>query len=216
MWIWSAILAPRGLPYRDLTREEFEQIVQMLSEGISSRRGRAGAFLHRDQVHGILRGRRGARLAAITSGGAIPDTADYDVIEDPQGTFVGKVNEDFAIESSGGDIFLLGNTSWRIRRVEAGKVRVENAHGAPPTVPFWLGEAPARTADLSHAVSSLREAVADRLGDAAGAAQWVGVETGVGQAGAGQIVAYVAGTAAGLGCGPTGRGNVRGRFFFGA
>ena len=209
--LWALIR--RALPYRDLTRDKFEQVVQMLSEGISSRRGRAGAFLHRDQVHGVLRGRRGARLAAITSGGAIPDTADYDVIEDPQGTFVGKVNEDFAIESSGGDIFLLGNTSWRIRRVEAGKVRVENAHGAPPTVPFWLGEAPARTAELSHAVSSLREAVADRLSDAAGAAQWLGVETGVDQAGAEQIVAYVAETAAVLGCVPTERAIVAERFF---
>src|SRR5439155_557378 len=161
--LWALIR--RTLPYHHLPREEFEQIVQMLSEGISSRRGRAGAFVHRDQIHGVLRGRRGARLAAITSGGAIPDTADYDVIEEPQGTFVGKVNEDFAIESQGGDIFLLGNTSWRIRRVEAGKVRVENAHGAPPSVPFWLGEAPARTAELSQAVSALRQTVADRLGE---------------------------------------------------
>ena len=209
--LWALIR--RALPYRDLTRDKFEQVVQMLSEGISSRRGRAGAFLHRDQVHGVLRGRRGARLAAITSGGAIPDTADYDVIEDPQGTFVGKVNEDFAIESSGGDIFLLGNTSWRIRRVEAGKVRVENAHGAPPTVPFWLGEAPARTAELSHAVSSLRQAVADRLGDAGGAAQWLVAETGVDQAGAEQIVAYIGETAAVLGCVPTERAIVAERFF---
>src|SRR2546426_3004879 len=182
--LWQ--LVRRAYPYRHLARDTFEVLLQMVSEGISSRRGRAGAFLHRDQVHGVLRGRRGARLAANTAGGAIPDTADYDVIEDPPGTFVGKVNEDFAIESSGGDIFLLGNTSWRIRRVEAGKVPVENAHGAPPTVPFWLGEAPARTAELSHAVSSLREAVADRLGDAAGAAPRVGVETGGGQAGAGR------------------------------
>src|SRR5438552_723254 len=185
----------------------------MLSEGISSRRGRAGAFVHRDQIHGVLRGRRGARLAAITSGGAIPDTADYDVIEEPQGTFVGKVNEDFAIESQGGDIFLLGNTSWRIRRVEAGKVRVENAHGAPPSVPFWLGEAPARTAELSQAVSALRQAVADRLGDRESVTQWLIAETGVDRAGAEQIVAYVAETVAILGCVPTAQTIVAERFF---
>jgi len=209
--LWAMLR--RVYPYRDLTRDDFEEIVAMLSEGISHRRGRAGAFLHRDQVHGMLRGRRGARLAAITSGGAIPDTADYDVIEEPQGTFVGKVNEDFAIESSGGDVFLLGNTSWRIRRVEAGKVRVENAQGAPPTVPFWLGEAPARTAELSAAVSALRQTVADRLGDPEGAIQWLIAETGVDRAGAEQIVAYVAQTVAVLGCVPTQQTIVAERFF---
>ncbi len=209
--LWA--LLKRTLSYQDLTRDEFEQVLVMLSEGISHRRGRAGAFLHRDQVHGVLRGRRGARLAAITSGGAIPDTADYDVIEEPQGTFVGKVNEDFAIESQGGDIFLLGNTSWRIRRVEAGKVRVENAHGAPPSVPFWLGEAPARTAELSAAVSALRQEVADRRGDREGALQWLVAEAGVDQPGAEQIVAYVTETAAVLGCVPTQRTIVAERFF---
>src|SRR5438309_2706055 len=209
--LWALIR--RTLPYHHLPREEFEQIVQMLSEGISSRRGRAGAFVHRDQIHGVLRGRRGARLAAITSGGAIPDTADYDVIEEPQGTFVGKVNEDFAIESQGGDIFLLGNTSWRIRRVEAGKVRVENAHGAPPSVPFWLGEAPARTAELSQAVSALRQTVADRLGDRESVTQWLIAETGADRGGAEQIVAYVAETVAILGCVPTAQTIVAERFF---
>src|SRR5437773_1169857 len=209
--LWALIR--RTLPYHHLPREEFEQIVQMLSEGISSRGGRAGAFVHRDQIHGVLRGRRGARLAAITSGGAIPDTADYDVIEEPQGTFVGKVNEDFAIESQGGDIFLLGNTSWRIRRVEAGKVRVENAHGAPPSVPFWLGEAPARTAELSQAVSALRQTVADRLGDRESVTQWLIAETGADRGGAEQIVAYVAETVAILGCVPTAQTIVAERFF---
>jgi ATP-dependent Lhr-like helicase len=159
--VWR--LVHRAYPFRNLDRDDFEAVVEMLSEGVATSRGRRSAHLHRDRVHRQLRARRGARLAAITSGGAIPDTADYDVIEEPAGTFVGKVNEDFAVESMGGDIFLLGNRSWRIRRVEMGKIRVEDAHGAPPTIPFWLGEAPARTMELSAAVGELREEVAVRL-----------------------------------------------------
>src|SRR3990170_4889877 len=184
--LWD--LARRAYPYRRLTRDDFDDVIEMLSEGVSSRRGRAGANLYRDRVHGRLKGRRGARLAAITGGGAIPDTADYDVIEEPAGLFVGKVNEDFAVESLAGDIFLLGNHSWRIRRVEAGKVRVEDAHGAPPTIPFWLGEAPGRTIELSAAVAEVREAVAHRLPDAEAAVTWLQTEAGVDSAGAGQIV----------------------------
>src|SRR5258708_9790630 len=132
----------------------------MLSEGIATSRGRRGALLHRDQVNHRLRGRRGARLVAITSGGANPETAHYQVIAEPEGTLVGTLDEDFAIESLAGDIFLLGTTSWRIRRVETGRVRVEDAHGAAPSIPFWNGEAPGRTRELSHEVSRLREEIA--------------------------------------------------------
>ena len=209
--LWQ--LVRRAYPYRRLARDTFEALLQMVSEGISSRRGRAGAFVHRDQVHGVLKGRRGARLAAVTSGGAIPDTADYDVIEEPQETFVGKVNEDFAIESTAGEIFLLGNTSWRIRRIESGKVRVENAHGAPPTIPFWLGEAPARTAELSEAVSELRAEVANRLGQPEEAVHWLATQTAVDRAGAEQIIAYIAQTVAVLGSVPTQQTIVAERFF---
>ncbi len=129
-------------PYRNLPRSEFDAIVTMLSDGISTQRGRSGAYLHRDQVNGRIRGRRGARLAAITSGGAIPETANYAVIAQPEEKVVGTLDEDFAVESLAGDVFLLGTTSWRIKRVEPGRVRVEDAHGAPPSVPFWNGEAP--------------------------------------------------------------------------
>ena len=160
--VWK--LVHRAYPFRNLRRDDFEAVLEMLCEGVATSRGRRSAHLHRDRVHHQLRPRRGARLAAITGGGAIPDTADYDVIEEPAGIFVGKVNEDFAVESMGGDIFLLGNRSWRIRRVEMGKIRVEDAQGAPPTIPFWLGEAPSRTAELSAAVAELREEVAVRLG----------------------------------------------------
>ena len=209
--LWK--LVRRAYPYRDLSRDDFDAVLEMLSEGVSTRRGRRSAHLHRDRVHARLRGRRGARLAAITSGGAIPDTADYDVVEEPAGTFVGKVNEDFAVESLAGDIFLLGNHSWRIRRVEAGRVRVEDAQGAPPTVPFWLGEAPARTAELSAAVASLRQEVAARLLDVAAATAWLQAEAGLEFAGAGQVVAYVAETLAALGAVPTQRTIVAERFF---
>ena len=131
----------------------------MLSEGIAARRGRYGAYLHRDRVNRKLRPRRGSRLAAITSGGAIPETALFTVVAEPEGTVVGTLDEDFAVESNAGDIMLLGNSSWRIRRVEgkSGRVLVEDAHGAPPSVPFWRGEAPARTQELSAHVADLRE-----------------------------------------------------------
>ncbi len=188
----------------------------MLSEGISTKRGRRGAHLHRDRVNGRIKGRRGARLAAITSGGAIPDTADYDVIEEPTETFVGKVNEDFAIESLAGDIFLLGNKSWRIRRVESGKVRVEDAQGAPPTIPFWLGEAPSRTAELSAAVSAFREEIAGRVQNAGAgraALEWLIRETGLDTAGAEQVLDYIRETLNALGTVPTQRQIVAERFF---
>ena len=149
-------LVRRAWPYRELERAQFDAVVRMLAEGISTRRGRQAAYLHRDAVNRRLRARRGARLTAITCGGAIPDNADYQVILEPSGVFVGTLHEDFAVESLAGDVFQLGNSSYRILRVEAGRVRVEDAKGQPPNIPFWLGEAPARTAELSMAVSRLR------------------------------------------------------------
>jgi ATP-dependent Lhr-like helicase len=150
-------------PYRKLTREQFDSVIRMLAEGFSTKRGRRSAYLHHDAVNHRIRGRRNARISAITSGGAIPDTADYAVVLEPSDLVIGSVNEDFAIESLQGDIFQLGNTSWRVLRVEQGKVRVEDAHGQPPSIPFWLGEAPARTHELSVSVSRLREEVANRV-----------------------------------------------------
>jgi ATP-dependent Lhr-like helicase len=153
-------LVRRAAPYAELARGDFDAVVDMLSEGIATSRGRAGALVHRDAVNRRLRGRRGARLAALTSGGAIPDNANYDVVLEPEGTVIGNVDEDFAIESMAGDIILLGNSSWRIRRVEPGRVRVEDAAGAAPTIPFWLGEGPARTRELSAEVAALRAEIA--------------------------------------------------------
>jgi len=150
-------------PYRKLEREKFDSVIRMLAEGFSTKRGRRSAYLHHDAVNKRIRGRRGARLAAITSGGAIPDTADYAVVLEPSELVIGSVNEDFAIESLQGDIFQLGNASWEVLRVEQGKVRVADAHGKPPSIPFWLGEAPARTHELSVSVSRLREEVTERI-----------------------------------------------------
>jgi len=209
--VWR--LVRRAYPYRDLTRAELEAVVEMLSEGVATRRGRRSAHLHRDRVNARLRGRRGARLAAITGGGAIPDTADYDVVEEPTGARVGKVNEDFAIESMGGDIFLLGNHSWRIRRVAAGQVRVEDAGQTPPTIPFWLGEAPARTAELSEAVSDLRAETAARLHDRGAAVAWLMAACAIDRGGAEQIVDYLRAAAAALGTVPTCDTIVAERFF---
>jgi ATP-dependent helicase Lhr and Lhr-like helicase len=164
-WTEDALyrLVCSAYPYRHLARADFDSVVHMLADGFSTRLGRRGTYVHHDRVNQRLRGRRGARLAAITSGGAIPDSSDYDVILEPAGTFVGTVNEDFAVESLAGDIFQLGNTSWRILRVEPGRVRVEDARGQPPSIPFWFGEAPGRSTELSAAVSRLRTEVAQRL-----------------------------------------------------
>jgi ATP-dependent Lhr-like helicase len=153
-------LMRRAWPYRALTRGDFDDVVRMVADGFATKRGRRGALVHRDEVNGRLRGRRGARMLAITSGGAIPEVADYKVVLEPDDTVVGTLNEDFAIESNAGDIFQLGNASWQILQVGSGVVRVADAKGAPPTIPFWLGEAPARSDELSRAVSELRRDVA--------------------------------------------------------
>ena len=155
-------------PYRNLTREAFDDVLRMLAEGFSTKRGRRGALIHHDAVNHRVRARRGARLVALTSGGAIPDNADYRVVLEPGETFIGTVNEDFAIESLAGDIFQLGNASWRILRVNSGQVRVEDARGQPPNMPFWLGDAPGRTAETSRAVSDLRAEVEQKIQEALG------------------------------------------------
>ena len=184
-------LACRAYPYRNLPREKFDQTIEKLSEGYAPRLGRGGAYLHRDGVNGIVKARRGASIAAMTSGGAIPENADYDVIAEPEDTFVGTVNEDFAIESLKGDVFLLGNNAWKIRRVESGRVRVEDAHGQPPTIPFWLGEAPGRTTELSDEVTELREGIDCLLPDSGAAREWVVTESGVDAEASRQLVAYI-------------------------
>jgi ATP-dependent Lhr-like helicase len=219
-------------PYRELRREEFDQCVRMLADGFSTRRGRRGALLHHDSVNKMLRPRKGARLTALTSGGAIPDNADYRVMLEPEGHLVGTVNEDFAVESLQGDVFQLGNTSYRILRVERGTVRVEDAHGQPPSIPFWLGEAPGRTEELSAAVSRLRQEIEQRLeggrsredaraaedGQAAQGApgeamRWLIESVGLGEAAALQIVQYLSAGRAALGCLPTFQVVIFERFF---
>ena len=206
-------LCRRAYPYSELPRKQYDQVVHMLSRGVVERRGRNGAYLHRDAVNRILRGRRSARLSALTNGGAIPDNTDYDVVMDPEGVFVGTVNEDFAIESMGGDVFLLGNASWRIRRVESGRVRVEDAAGATPSIPFWLGEAPARTRELSDEISDLRSELADRIHNPIGAKRWLIAETGVSNDVATQIVEYLVEGMRILGVVPTRNRIVAERFF---
>ena len=206
-------LMTRATPYRNLDEKDFNDTIEMLAEGFSTRRGRRSAMLHFDRVHQILRARRGARLRAITGGGAIPDTGDYDVIEEPTEARVGTVNEDFAIDSTRGDIFLLGNHSWRVRRVEMGKVRVEDAGQSPPTIPFWFGEAPARTPELSQAVADLRQEVADRFEDPAKACEWVVAACGIDSRGAQQIVTYIGETVQALGAVPTCDRLIAERFF---
>jgi ATP-dependent Lhr-like helicase len=199
-------------PYRNLPRQDFDQIIDMLSEGITTSRGRSGAFLHLDSVNGIVRGRRGARLAAITSGGAIPDNANYIVTAEPDGRNVGTLDEDFAVESVAGDIFLLGTHSWRIKRVASGRVFVEDAKGAPPSVPFWLGEAPGRSAELSHAVSETREKIME-LSNSDRAVEFLTGECALDEAGARQAILYVRAGVASLGTLPSETTVVAERFF---
>jgi ATP-dependent Lhr-like helicase len=205
----------RAWPYRELARRDFDEVVRLLSEGFSTRRGRQNAYLYRDAVNHRLAGRRGARLTALTSGGAIPDNADYTVVLEPQGHTIGTLNEDFAVESLAGDIFQLGNTSYRILRVEASRVRVEDAAGQPPTMPFWLGEAPARSDELSFAISRLTEEIGQRLGGQGGesAVQWLIDEVHIARAAAEQLVEYLQSARAALGVLPTLQTVVMERFF---
>ncbi len=220
-------LVRRAYPYRNLSRATFDSILEMLAEGIAARRGRYGAYLHRDRVNGKLRARRGARLAAITSGGAIPDNSLYAVVAEPDGLVVGTVDEDFAVESNRGDIMLLGNTSWMIRRIEtnAGRVLVQDAHGAPPSVPFWRGEAPARTEELSEHIGALRQKISEMLPrtspvgfsatqpDVAAAVSWLKEECGLDDSGAEQAIEYVLQGRAVLGAVPTQNTVIAERFF---
>jgi ATP-dependent Lhr-like helicase len=220
-------LVRRAYPYRNLKRETFDSILEMLSEGIASKRGRYGAYIHRDRVNGKLRARRGARLAAITSGGAIPDNSLYAVVAEPEGIVVGTVDEDFAVESNRGDIMLLGNTSWMIRRIEtnAGRMLVQDAHGAPPSVPFWRGEAPARTEELSEHVGTLRKKISEMLPhtspigfsatqpDVAAAVSSLKEECGLDDSGAEQAIEYILQGRAVLGAVPTQTTVIAERFF---
>lgn len=208
----------RAYPYATLAREKFDAVVRSLAEGFTSRHGPRGAYVHRDAVSGTLRGRRGGRLTAVTSGGAIPDNADFAVLLEPQGLQIGTVNEDFAVESLAGDIFQLGNTSYRILRIEGGRVRVENANGQPPNIPFWLGEAPGRSDELSHAIARMRGQIDTWLGKKGAApldaaVESLAAEAGIDRDAARQIVEYLARARAALTVLPTQDTLVMERFF---
>ncbi|MEJ2761560.1 MAG: DEAD/DEAH box helicase, partial [Gammaproteobacteria bacterium] len=207
-------LLTRTRPYRDLSRERFDRVLAMLAEGFSTRRGRRSRYLYRDAVNRRVKPRPGARLTAVTNAGTIPDQFDYDVILEPEGLFIGTLNEDFAFESLPGDIFQLGNASYRIRKVETGKVRVEDAHGQPPNIPFWFGEAPGRSDELSLAVSRLRGILDEKLTEGETAAgDWLRRELHLEPAAAGQLVDYLAASKAALGRLPTREDIVFERFF---
>ena len=203
----------RATPYRDLAREDYDEILEVLANGIGEGAGKSRPLIHRDRINGMLRGRREARLVALMNGGTIPETGDYRVIAEPDETFVGTVNEDWAIESMAGDIFLLGTTSWRIKRIESGIVRVQDAGGLPPTIPFWLGEAPGRTIELSEEVGRVRRDVADGLVDREALRARLEAECGLDEGGAQQIIDYVRATRDGLGIVPSDVDVVYERFF---
>ena len=216
----------RAYPYRNLTRTHFDELLVLLHEGIESGRGRYGAYLLRDGVQGHLHPRRGARMIAIANGGAIPDTSLFAVILQPEGLQIATLDEHFAVDSSPGDVVLLGNTSWRIQKIEsAGRVLVEDAHGAPPSIPFWEGEAPQRTAVLSDGVGDLREEISARTMDVIPSAvhpshpqvadciAWLMAEAGVCRSGALQLIAYIVAGRAALGAVPSKTTIIAERFF---
>ena len=209
----------RAAPYAQLERKQYDDVLHMLTDGYTSRQGVRGSYLHRDSVSGTLRGRRGGKMTAVMSGGTIPDNADYTVILEPQGLNVGTVHEDFAVESLAGDVFQLGNTSYRIQRIETGKVRVEDAHGAAPNIPFWLGEAPGRSDELSLGVARLRGEIDRLLASSEGedaierAVDWLIEHLGLQDAAARQIAEYMARSRAALGALPTRDTLVMERFF---
>jgi ATP-dependent Lhr-like helicase len=216
----------RAFPYRDLQRKDFDDLLAMLADGIAAERGRFGAYLYRDRVNRRLKARRGSRMVAIMNGGAIPETNLYTVVAEPEGTVVGTLHEDFAVESLKGDVVLLGNTSWRIRRIEsAGRILVEDAHGAPPSIPFWLGEAPGRTEELSRQLGELRQKISDltpnvvpgfvnqKSPEVLGAVEWLKRECGLDDSGAEQAIEYIVTGRAVLGAVPTFNTIIAERFF---
>jgi len=212
-------LVRRAHPFRNLPETDFAACVGMLADGFATRHGRRGAVLHRDTINGVVRPRKGARLTALTSGGAIPDNADYRVVLEPAALLVGTVNEDFAVESLQGDVFQLGNTSYRILRVERGTVRVADAHGEAPSIPFWLGEAPGRSAELSAAVARLRAQIEQSLGPAgepleeSAAYRWLRETLRLDVPAAEQLLQYLGAGHAALGVLPTLETIVFERFF---
>jgi len=216
----------RAFPYRQLERRDFDDLLAMLADGIASQRGRFGAYLYRDRVNKRLKARRGARMVAIMNGGAIPETNLYTVVAEPEGAMVGTLHEDFAVESMKGDVVLLGNTSWRIRRIEsAGRILVEDAHGAPPSIPFWLGEAPGRTEELSRQIGELRQKISDltphtvpgfvnqKSPEVQAAVDWLKSECGLDDSGAEQAIEYIVTGRTVLGAVPTCDTIIAERFF---
>ena len=201
--------------YRNLSRDEFVGVARMLADGFTTQRGRRSAHLHFDRVNNVLRGRRGASLTAVTNGGAIPDQFDYDVVLLPNELPVGTLNEDFAFESMQGDIFQLGNASYRIEKLAGGKMFVTDAHGQAPTIPFWLGEAPGRSDELSSSVGQLNDTLAALLDDdgPAGAIRWLVTELGINENAAKQLVDYLAAAKAALGVLPSTKRVIFERFF---
>lgn len=218
-WDENALLAlfRRAQPYAELAEADYRELLATLAEGYNTRQGLRSAYLHRDAVSGTLRGRRGSKLTAVTSGGTIPDNADYSVVLEPQGLNIGSVNEDFAVESLAGDVFQLGNASYRIIRVEGGRVRVEDAKGMPPNIPFWLGEAPGRSDELSHSVARLQGAINERLAASgeqhAPLVAWLTEELGLDVASAEQLLDYLGRTRQALGALPSQNTLVMERFF---
>jgi ATP-dependent helicase Lhr and Lhr-like helicase len=165
-------------PYRSLSRETFVEVVRAVAEPLPLEvKGVAPRILW-DRVNDRLHARRGSRFLALTAGGTIPDAGLLDVYVAETDLKVGTLDEEFVTESLPGDVFLLGSHAWRIAKVRADRVLVEDAQGMSPTIPFWKGEHPSRSWDLGLAVGRLRRDAADRL-DAPDFEAWAARETGL-------------------------------------
>jgi len=211
--LYALVTTPH--PYRSLAREAFDEVLALVSDGIETGRGTRAAYVHHDRVNGELRGRKGARLAALTSGGAIPELGDFRVVAEPDDLLIGTVNEDWATESMAGDVFILGTHHWQIRQVTGGEVRVVDAGDKHPTIPFWRGEAPARTVELSEEVAKIRALVERGVvgDDLARTVDEIVELAGVERDAAATIVTYLAAARAVLGVMPTQQDLVIERFF---
>ena len=205
--------------FAKLDASELRRLLEELAAEIGGGSVRAHPKIFYDRTGRRVRARRGARLAAITSGGTIPESGNYDVVIESQNRKIGDIEEDFAQESSRGDVFALGSMPWQIQRISRGRLMVEPAPGMAPTLPFWLNEGAGRTAALSSEVCKLRREIAARFDesapDAQSAARWLEEECALDESGAVQAVAYVRRGLAALGAIPDEHTIVAERFFDG-
>ncbi|HEY3281818.1 MAG TPA: ATP-dependent helicase [Armatimonadota bacterium] len=198
-------LVRRSHCFRSLPRQEFDDVLSMLSgEVVLDMEQPPYPKILWDRVNGRLYPERGARMLAYRSSGVIPDVADYDVYLQEKKTVVGQLDEGFVEELRGGDIFILGSSSWRVLGIEKGRVMVEAVYGLAPTIPYWTGDRDSRTFDLGLMVGRFRGEAQERLGQPDTAA-WLREAVHVDEQGAENLETYLLEQRAVTGALPTDR-----------